>query len=142
MKFRIEPREGYLLAELQNRETAAEMRAFLEAVKAACLEHGRPAILMQVRDSRPAFKPEDYGLSGGFAEGLATPACRIALVGDSSELNHAHEYVALVARQQAFRVRAFRDSAAALRWLHSGEADAVPGASSDALEPARPPKLS
>jgi len=117
------------------------MRAFLEAVKAACLEHGRPSVLMLVRESRAVFKPEDYGLAGGFVEGMVTSACRVALVGDSSELQHAHEYIALVARQQGMNVRSFRDAAAALRWLASAEADAAGAPGSDRLEPAGPPKL-
>jgi hypothetical protein len=43
-------------------------------------------------------------------------SCRIALLGDSSELHHAHEYVELVARQQHLNVKAFR---AAAEWLEA-----------------------
>jgi hypothetical protein len=110
------------------------MRVFLEAAKAACGEHGCPRILISVRDSRPVFKAEDYGLSGETQRlALATPACRIALLGDSSEHHHAHEYVEIVARQQGVNVKAFRAEAQALDWLR--------GASLDALQPGRAPKL-
>lgn len=121
MRFRIERREGYLYAELHKRETAAEMRAFLEAVKGACVEHGCPRVLLCLRASRAVFKPEEYGL-GGYASAMATPKCRLALVGDSSELHHAHEYIELVARQRGVNVRAFRDERAAARWLQDGDA--------------------
>jgi hypothetical protein len=116
MRFSIEPRDGYLHAALFGRDTADEMRDFLLAVHAACQEHGTPKILISVRQSRAVFKPEDYGLSG-YVNELVTPACQIALVGDTNEVNSANEYIEMVARQQAVNVRAFRDEAAALRWM-------------------------
>src|SRR5437868_5247094 len=96
MRFSVAPREGYLLAEVSGRETAAEMREFLVAVQAACREFSCPQILMRVRKSRPVFKPEDYGLSGsadGYVHQLVSPACQVALLGDTTELNSAHEYI-------------------------------------------------
>lgn len=120
MKFKIEARGEYLLAELHGRDTAAEMREFLLAVKVACREHGCPRILLSVRASRPVFKLEDYGLSG-YVNEIVTPTCRIALVGDTSELNHAHDYVVLVARQQHMNVKSFRDVSSAQQWLREPE---------------------
>lgn len=116
MRYSIENREGYLLAALFGRDTAEEMREFLLAVHAACRKHDTPKILISVRRSRAVFKPEDYGLSG-YANELVTPACQIALVGDTDEVNSANEYIELVARQQGINVRAFRDERAARRWL-------------------------
>jgi hypothetical protein len=116
MRFSIEPREGYLHAALFGRDTAEEMREFLLAVHAACREHDSPKILISLRQSRAMFKPEDYGLSG-YANQLVTPACQIALLGDTDEVNSANEYIELVARQQGVNVRAFRDERAAQRWL-------------------------
>lgn len=116
MRFAIEPREGYLHAALFGRDTAEEMRDFLLALHAACQQHATPRILISIRQSRAVFKPEDYGLSG-YVNGLVTPACQIALVGDTSEVNSANEYIEMVARQQGVNVRAFRDEAAALRWM-------------------------
>ena len=121
MRFAIEPREGYLHASLSGRDTADEMREFLLAVHAACQQHGTPKILMSVRQSRAVFKAEDYGLAGnmrGYVNELVTPACQIALVGDNEDVNSAHEYIEVVARQQGVNVRAFRDEAAALRWMN------------------------
>lgn len=123
MKYWLEARGDHLYAALAGRETGAQMREFLTAVQAACRKHACPKILMSVRASRPVFKPEDYGLTGdkgGYASELVTPACQVALLGDSAELNAAHEYIEVCARQQNMNVRAFRDEAAALQWLRSG----------------------
>jgi len=117
VKVKIEPRGGYLFAELEGRETAHDMREFLLAVKAACQKNDCPRILLSIRASQPMFKAEDYGLSG-YANQLVKPACRIALVGDSSDLNFAHEYIEIVARQQQVNVKSFRESSSAVRWLH------------------------
>jgi hypothetical protein len=116
MRFSIEPRGDHLAATMHGRETGEEMREFLVAVHAACGEPRCPRILMSIRASRPVFKPEDYGLAS-YVNELVTPKCQIALVGDTHELNAAHEYIELCARQQKMNVRAFRDELAALRWL-------------------------
>lgn len=116
MRYTIEPREGYVRAALWERETAAEMREFLEAVHDACEENATSRVVIVVRRSRPAFKPEDYGLTSYVAE-LVTPECKVALVADTDELHSAHEYIEMVARQQNINARAFRDESAALRWM-------------------------
>ena len=124
MKFSIASNSGYIHAELRGRETAEDMRRFLHAVKAACTEHGCPRILLSIRASRPVFKAEDYGLSGearGYVSDLVSPACRIALIGDTSELHFAHEYIELVARQQQVNVRSFREQPSAIRWLQAAQ---------------------
>ena len=116
MKFGIELRGDHLLASLQGRETSEQMREFLIAVHAACGQYRCPRILMSIRASRPVFKPEEYGLASYVRE-LVTDKCQVALVGDTRELNAAHEYIEVCARQQNMKVRAFREEAAALRWL-------------------------
>lgn len=121
MKFSIEARQGYLYASLSGRETAEEMREFLLAVHAACGEHQCPKILMAIRQSRPVFKAEDYGLTT-YVNGLVTPACQVALVGDTEDLHAAHEYIETLARQQSINARAFRNEAAALRWMDGAAA--------------------
>lgn len=116
MQFNVEPRQGYVYAALEGRDTAAQMREFLLAVHAASKQHDCAKIVISIRRSRAIFKPEDYGLNG-YVNELVTPACQIALVGDNQELNSANEYIELVARQQGVNVRAFRDEAAAVRWV-------------------------
>ncbi len=142
MNYAIALQDGHLLATLEGRETAFDMQEFLLAVKAACREHDCPRVLISIRNSRPVFKAEHYGLAG-YANDLVTPACRIALVGDTSELHFAHEYIELVARQQHVNARSFRDAAAALRWLHASDdrvSEPQPG-ELDWLQPAGAPKL-
>ncbi|OAI50671.1 hypothetical protein AYO46_09575 [Betaproteobacteria bacterium SCGC AG-212-J23] len=116
MRYRIEARSGYLDCSVSGRDTADDMREFLHAVQAACRQHGCPKILLLIRNSRVIFKPEDYGLSS-YVPDLVSPSCQVALLGDSNELHAAHEYIEVVARQQHVNARAFRDEAAALRWL-------------------------
>jgi hypothetical protein len=116
MRFKIELRGDHLAASMQGRETGAEMREFLVAVHAACGRHGCPKILMTIAVSHPVFRPEDYGVSS-YTNELVTEKCQIALVGDTHELNSAHEYIELCARQENMNLRAFRDETAALRWL-------------------------
>ncbi len=139
MNFSIASKSGYLHAELRGRETAEDMRDFLHAVKAACTEHACPRILLSIRASRPVFKLEDYGLAGemrgdargearGYVSELVSPACRIALIGDTSELRFAHEYIEVVARQQQVNVRSLREPSSAVRWLMEAAQDADPGA--------------
>ena len=123
MRYSIEPRSGYLACTVSGRESADDMREFLHAVQAACRQYACPKILMSVRGSRVIFKPEDYGLSSYVPE-LVSPSCQVALLGDSQELNAAHEYIEVVARQQRINARAFRDEASALRWL---EGSSEPG---------------
>ena len=116
MQFRVEPRQGYMYAALEGRDTAAQMREFLLSLHAASKQHECAKIVISIRRSRAVFKPEDYGLNG-YVNELVTPACQIALVGDTEEVNSANEYIELVARQQGVNVRAFRDEAAAVRWV-------------------------
>jgi len=136
---------AYLHAEVHGREDAQDSREFLSALYAACREHGCSKALIFVRDSRVLFKPEDHGLGGetrGFVSEMVSPSCRIALIGDTSELNHSHDYLELIARQQQLNVKSFRSLASAIAWLEAEAlqaADAAPG--SDALDPGRAPKL-
>jgi hypothetical protein len=116
MQFHVEPRSGYIRAMVEGRDTADEMREFLLAVHATSKEHDCARIVISIRRSRAVFKPEDYGLNG-YVNELVTPACQIALVGDTQEIHSANEYIELVARQQGVNVRAFRDESAAVRWV-------------------------
>jgi len=116
MRFTIEPRPGYVRAALSDQETPEQMREFLMAVSAACQKNASSKVVLVVRRSRPAFKPEDYGLTS-YVRDLVTAECQVALVGDTEELRTAHGYVEMLARQQNINARAFRDEASALRWL-------------------------
>jgi hypothetical protein len=108
-----------LRAELYRRETVDETREFIAALAAKARQSGCARLLVSVRNSRPIFKVEQYGISQAFREMARNPALRVALVGDSEGLRSAHQYIELLARQQNVNLRAFRDEAAALQWLSS-----------------------
>jgi hypothetical protein len=115
----MQVRQDYLAADLVGRESAEDMRRFAAAVRARCRRHQLHKVLMSIRLSRALFKAEDYGIPG-YAGVLAMPACQVALMGDTPELNAAHEHIEVMARQENLNVRAFADESAAARWLSGG----------------------
>ena len=75
-------------------------------------------MLVSVRNSRPIFRVERYGLTEHFKRAAANPVgYRIALVADSDDVRSSHEYVETLARQKGVAMRSFRSEAAALDWL-------------------------
>jgi hypothetical protein len=114
-KITIEP--DHLRAELFNRETMAETRAFLQVVADAAARHVRSSILMCVRASNPVFTVERSGFLAYFRKLALDPGHRIALLGDSEELGISHQYVELIGRQHGINVQSFRDEASALLWI-------------------------
>lgn len=63
MRYTIDIREGYLRAEMVERETPEETREFGEAVHAAMREKGIARVLVLVRASAPIFfQSEPAGL--------------------------------------------------------------------------------
>ena len=117
MRYQITAEAGYLRAELFNRETVEETRAFLRAVVRENAKHRRPCVLILVRVSKPIFQVVPHRLIEYMEELSKTSAYQIALVGDSRDLNMSHEYIELLARQRRLNVRSFRNEAAALQWL-------------------------
>jgi hypothetical protein len=115
MELRIVRETGYLKVELQHRETAEEMRQAIWTVLGECRRHGVSTVLLRTRASRPLFKLDEFGLSAFLEE--MSPACKVALVADNSELRASDEYIATMAQQKNIDVRAFAAEAAALRWL-------------------------
>jgi hypothetical protein len=120
-KITIEP--DHLRAELFNRETMEETRAFLQIVANSALKHGRSSVLMSVRSSNPVFTVERSGFLEYFRKLAEDPEHRIALLGDSEELGISHQYVELIGRQHGVNVQSFRDEAAALAWIRSKTQD-------------------
>lgn len=112
-------RDGVLLADIRNRETAEETRQLADAVFAEIARSGARKILLHIRDSRTIFKVEDYGLSGILDRIAAAPGMRVAAVAKEPTLHSAHQYIELIARQRSVAYRAFRSEAEALDWLGS-----------------------
>ncbi len=116
MRYRITVEPGHVEAELYDRETPEETKAFLTALTAECLAHQRFRVLISVRSSRPIFRAEKYGLSS-FVELALKFSGKIAVLGDSAENRIAQEYAAMLARLRGVNVRTFRDKATAVAWL-------------------------
>jgi hypothetical protein len=107
----------YIRAELSERQTALETREFLAAAAAATLAHQCGRVLVVVKDSKPLFKVDDYGISEYFKALAANPAYKVALLSDAGEIRASHEYIALLASQQRAQVQSFSSEPDALKWL-------------------------
>lgn len=117
MLYKITVEPEYLRAELFNRETMEETRAFLQLVASSALKHVRSRILISVHSSNPVFTVERSGFLAYFRNLAADSEHRIALLGDSEELGISHQYVELIGRQHGVNVQSFRDEAGALQWI-------------------------
>jgi hypothetical protein len=118
---RISVGADYLRAELFNRQTADETRRFLDALHAAALEHRRARLLICVRNSKPIFTVERYGISR-YLELAFKSAYKVALMGDTPELRIAHQYIALLAVMRGVNLRTFQNEVVAIEWLRSDDA--------------------
>ena len=116
--YKITAEPGYLRAELFERETVEETRAFLDAVVRDNAIHRRTRVLILVRASKSIFQVVAHGLMECFEQLSATVPGQIALVGDTRDLRLSHEYIEVIARQHGLNVRSFPDEAAALAWLN------------------------
>jgi hypothetical protein len=117
MAFRITAKSGYLRAEMTDRKTVEETQAFLRAVVRENAKHRKPCVLLLIRLSQPVFQVAAHGLIEHIEEIAGMPGCRIAVVGDTRDLQISHEYLELLAQQRNLKVRSFRDETAALEWF-------------------------
>lgn len=117
MHYTIDQGTGCVRAELFGRQTAAETQEFIQALAGEVQKNGCTAVIVCVRNSRPIFKLDPYGVAEQLRRLAANPRYRIALLADTEELRASHEYLEVLARQQGANLRAFRDEASALDWL-------------------------
>ena len=117
MRYTIELREGYLRAEMVERETPEQTSEFGNAVQAALRESQLGRALVVVRSSLPVFRVEEYKLSQLFARVPEIAGFKMALVSDSRELAAAHQYVELIAGQKGVALRSFTSEKPAIEWL-------------------------
>jgi hypothetical protein len=117
MDYRISAEDGFLRADLLERETADETRTFLQAVVLATVNHRCSRILMHVRLSKPLFTIDRHGVLRILKRIASDPTHKIALLGDTVELGMSHDYVSLLGRQQGICVRSFQREAEAVGWL-------------------------
>lgn len=121
MRFNVVALKDYLRAELLERETAHETRAFLNALAAEALKTGQARVLISVHTSRPIFRVEEYRASRYLKELASRPGAKVALVSSRIDIRAAHEYLEVLARQQGANVRSFNDEAPAAAWLRDEE---------------------
>jgi len=120
MLYKITVEPDHLRAELFNRETMEETRAFLQIVAASALrQRALPASSCPSTRPTRCFTVERSGFLTYFKKLANDPEHRIALLGDSEELGISHQYVELIGRQHGVNIQSFRDEAAALKWIRS-----------------------
>ena len=117
MQYRIEPRNGYLLAEMTDRETSDETAEFVRALVAGLAEHKANRLLISVHTSRPIYKVEGWGLSGAIEAIKAIDDFRVAFIADSQDMMMAQEYIALLLSQRGIVTRNCKSEADAVAWL-------------------------
>ena len=117
MKYTIEQSDGYLRAEMLERDTAEETRAFVEAILQALRSSGLPRLLISIRSSRPVFKVQQWDLSGALAQVASLPGLKVALISDTREIGMSQEYISLIATQRGLDFRPFGSEPEALAWL-------------------------
>ena len=117
MRYSIEPREGYLRAEMTERDTAAQTAEFVEAIVRELHASGARKLLVSIRDSRPVFKVEEWKLSAALDKVMSIPGLQVAFISDTRELQMSQQYIALLARQRGLKFEAHDSEAVAIGWL-------------------------
>lgn len=117
MKYSIEQREGYLVAEMLERDTAEETRAFVDAILEALRSSGLQRLLISIRSSRPVFKVQEWDLSGALAQVASLPGLKVAFISDTREIGMSQEYISLIASQRGLDFRPFGAEGDAVAWL-------------------------
>ena len=123
MEYQISTENGFIKAELLERETADETRRFLQSVVLASINHRCSRVLVSVRLSKPLFTIERNGVLRTLKRIASDPTHKIALLGDTVELGMSHDYVSLLGRQQGICLRSFHREAEAVEWLKDRRQD-------------------
>ena len=117
MRYTIVAGPHYIKAEMVERDTAEETKAFVQAILETLRKHEPPRVLISVRSSRPVYKVDSWNLSGALDELVALKGLRVAFIADSKELAMSQEYIALLARQRGLDFRPFAVEKEAAQWL-------------------------
>ena len=119
MRYSIEPQQGYLKAEMVERDTAAETAEFVEAIVAALQARHADRLLVSIRSSRPVFKVEEWKLSAALDKVMSIAGLQVAFIADTREVQMSQEYIALLGRQRGLDFQSFESEQAAVAWLTS-----------------------
>ena len=119
MRYSIEQQQGYLKAEMTERDTAAETAEFVEAIVVALREHAADKLLISIRKSRPVFKVEEWKLSAALDKVMSIAGLQVAFIADTREVQMSQEYIALLGRQRGLKFQTFESEITAVTWLTS-----------------------
>ena len=119
MRYTIERQDGYLKAEMVERETALETAEFVEAIVAALSAHAADKLLISIRHSRPVFKVEEWKLSAALDKVMSIAGLQVAFISDTREVQMSQQYIALLGRQRGLKFETFDSEPAAVAWLTS-----------------------
>jgi hypothetical protein len=119
MRYSIEPQQGYLKAEMFERETALETAEFVEAIVEGLSAHAAGKVLISIRSSRPVFKVEEWKLSAALDKVMSIAGLQVAFISDTRELQMSQQYIALLGRQRGLKFESFDNEPAAVAWLTS-----------------------
>ena len=99
MRYSIEPQQGYLKAEMVERDSALETAEFVEAIVVALHAHAADKLLISIRNSRPVFKVEEWKLSAALDKVMSIAGLQVAFIADTREVQMSQQYIALLGRQ-------------------------------------------
>ncbi len=117
MKYVLTLEAEFLKAELFERESLDDARAFLHSVFWASVQHLRANVLIDVRSEKPLFSSQDDEIFP-FVRRLAWYRTnRIALIGNVQATELPNAEVESHAGDRGIRLRSFTDEASALKWF-------------------------
>lgn len=104
MKYKIALADGYIRAEMRERDFAEETREFVGAILDALKVHR-------------VARMEDWKFSQAVEEAIRIANVQVAFVADSKDLRMSQQYIALLGRQRGLRFESFYPEAQAVAWL-------------------------
>ena len=117
MHYTIEKQDGYLKAEMVERDTAEETAEFVEAIVEALRAGPVDKLLISIRNSRPVFKVEEWKLSAALDKVMSIAGLQVAFIADTREVQMSQEYIALLGRQRGLKFETFDSEPTAVAWL-------------------------
>ena len=117
MRTNYEYRDGILLAEMIERETAEETAQFVEGMFAALREHRANRVLVSVVNSRSLFKVVDWKFSAAVDMIKEIPGFRVGFIADSKEVGMSQEYICMLLTQRGIKCKVFSNMDNARAWL-------------------------
>lgn len=134
-EYHMEVRERYVVMALRGQENLAENKASVLYARDYCAEHGKHALLVDLREiSGGTSVVENYEFAGFLAETAWPTILRIATV--YGETNREIErFLETAGQNRGVQIRAFPSMDAAQEWLTQGQNPAPPPTPTDPPPP-------